>query len=123
MNLRNIANGLTQAINPNVEAKIYKSTGWTINPDRSRSPSYDPPVTAMVQVQEMSQKDLQHIDSLGLQGKFKTIYVNGEWYGLDRSEGQGGDIFEIDGKRWRVEYVPEGWGKLWTKVVVCLQLT
>ena len=121
MNLRAMANQLTQAVNPNIEATIYKSNGWTVNPDRSRTPAFDTPITMMIQKQAMTQSDLQHVDSMGLQGQFLSIYTNGNWCGLNRKANEGGDIFEFDGNKWRVISVPENWEN-WTRVIVCLQL-
>ena len=121
MNLRSIANQLTQSINPNIQANIYKSNGWTVNPDRSRTPAFDPPISMMIQKQAMSQADLQHIDSLGLQGQFISIYTDGNWCGLNRKASEGGDIFEFEGNKWRVISIPENWEN-WTRVIACLQL-
>ena len=119
MNLREIANIGIQAVNPNIEATIYKANGWTLNPDRSRTPAYDPPLTMMVQKQAMSQADLRHIDSMGLQGQFLSIYTNGNWCGLNRKANEGGDIFQIGSDKWRVISIPENWEN-WTRVIVCL---
>ncbi|HDZ1731999.1 TPA: hypothetical protein RRX54_004948, partial [Klebsiella pneumoniae] len=57
MNLHSIVRGAISAVNPRVEAQIYRSIGPIKNPDYSTSPGFSPPVTMMVQKQALSQAD------------------------------------------------------------------
>ena len=116
MNLNAIANQLIQVVNPDIVAAIYKSNGWAINPDRSRSPSFSSPITMGIQVQALSQGDIQHVDNMGLQGQFISIYTNGNWCGLNRKSNEGGDVFVFNGNQWRVQSIPENW-ETWTRVI------
>lgn len=120
MNLRGIANSVTRSVNPNVSAQIYKSSGYTTAADGSTVPAYDDPVTMQVQKQAISQRDLQHIDNINLQGQFVSIYTDGNWCGLNRKREQGGDLFVIGDDTWLVVSVPEIWPD-WTRVIACLQ--
>lgn len=122
MNLRAIANSVTKSVNPNVSAQIFKSIGNTTADDGSMTPSYAEAVTMDVQKQAVSQRDLQHIDNLNLQGVFVSIHTNGNWCGLGRKKDEGGDLFVIGDDTWLVVAVPENWPD-WTRVVACLQLT
>ncbi|EIC83987.1 hypothetical protein [Serratia sp. M24T3] len=122
MNLRGIANSVTQSINPNVSAQIYKSTGYDTADNGSMTPSYADAVTMDVQKQAISQNDLEHLDNLNLQGQFIGIYTNGNWCGMNRKKNEGGDLFVIGDDTWLVVAVPEIWPD-WTRVVACLQLT
>ncbi len=122
MNLRGIANTVTQSINPNVSAEIYKYKSYGVADDGSTKPVFEDPVTMDVQKQAISQPDLQHADNINLQGKFASIYTNGNWCGMDRKRGQGGDIFVIGDDTWLVVDVPEIWPD-WTRVIACLQTT
>lgn len=75
-----------------------------------------------IQRQELSFKDLQHVDGLNLQGQLCSIYLNGQIYGADRGTAKGGDKFVICGQTWLVVAVPEQWPD-WCRVILCLQVT
>lgn len=59
MDLNLIANGLTQSINPNVEALARISAGYGTAPDGSRAPQYLPDQGVMLQKQALN---LVHFD-------------------------------------------------------------
>jgi len=120
MNLRGIANAATRAINPNIPAQILASIGYTTSPDGSRVPGYADPVDVQIQRQELSQKDLLHIDGLNISGVLASIYINGNWYSVNRADGKGGDIIRFNEQEWLVIAVPELWPD-WTRVIACLQ--
>lgn len=122
MNLRSIANKATRAVNPNVSAQIYKSTGYTTADDGSVTPGYADPVTMQVQKQAVTQSDLLHLDNLNIQGQVVSIHTDGNWCGLNRKKGEGGDLFVIGDDTWLVVSVPEVWPD-WTRVIACLQIT
>ncbi|HBQ0463993.1 TPA: hypothetical protein L7I91_002608 [Klebsiella aerogenes] len=122
MNLHSIVSGAIGAVNPHVEAKIYRSVGAIKNPDYSTTPGFAEPVTMMVQKQALSQADIRHMDNLNIQGILVNIWTNGNWCGLDRDKQQGGDKFVIGDETWLVVAVPEIWPD-WTRVIACQQLT
>jgi hypothetical protein len=121
MDLHSIAAGAVGAVNPFVQASYIKATGTITNPDGSRTPSYADPVTLIVQKQELSFKDLQHVNGLNLQGIFCAVYLEGAAYGVARGAGTGGDKFVVDGQTWLVVAVPEMWPD-WCKVLLNLQV-
>lgn len=119
MNLRGIANSLTQVINPNVAGVFKVSTGSVTLPSGKREPGYsDVPVT--VQFQELSTQDLRQVDAVNIQGILRSAYLNGNFNGVNRPEQKGGDILVVDGKQWLVVKVPELWPD-WCRVIVNLQ--
>lgn len=122
MNLRQVANSATRRIHPNIPAQIYRSTGATVKPDGSQVPGYAPPVDIQVQMQAVSQRDLQHVDAINLQGQFVSFWVNGQFHGIQRKEGAGGDIIVVNGQQWLIVDVREIWA-LWTHCIGCLQVT
>lgn len=125
MNLRGIANSVTQAVNPNIPAQIKPSSGgWVTNPDGTREPQFGDPVDVAVQRQALTQKDLMHIDGLNMSGVFAPFYINGNWYSVNRPDGKGGDIILIPStsEEWLVVAVTELWPD-WTRVLACLQLS
>lgn len=122
MNLHGIAAGAIGAVNPFVPAMYYASTGSTTNPDGSRDPGYaaPQPIPGGVQKQELSYKDLQHVDGLNLQGILCSVYLSGQAFGVTRGS-KGGDKFVIAGQTWLVVAVPEQWPD-WCKVILNLQV-
>lgn len=120
MNLHRIAARAVGAVNPFVEAQVYRSTGSQKNADYSVTPDYAAPVTMRVQKQAVTQADIRHLDNLNLQGIFTSIYTAGNWCGINRPKQQGGDKFVIGDEAWLVVSVPENWPD-WTRVVACLQ--
>lgn len=121
MNLRQIANRMTRAINPNLSAEIYRSAGEVTAEDGSVTPSYDDMIIMQVQKQAVNQDDLKHIENQNIQGMLVSIYTNGNWCGMNRKKDQGGDLFVIGNDTWLVLAVPEIWPD-WTHAICVLQL-
>lgn len=126
MNLRQIANSVTQITNPNISATWVRSTGgYTTASDGTRTPTTSSP-SIMIQAQGLSAGDLQHIDALNIQGVKRSVHMYGNVQGVVRADQQGGDILqfpEIPGgtiKDWRVVQIMETWPE-WSRVVVVLQ--
>jgi hypothetical protein len=125
MNLHNIVNGSISAINPRVPGTYNQSTGYTTNPDGSRTPSYAQPVTIKIQLQALAFRDLQQLDALNIQGCKHAMYLYGDVEGIDRAAGRGGDTIVLDdGTTWLVTQVLENWNTTagWVKVAVTKQL-
>lgn len=122
MNLHSIATGAIGAVNPPIQAQVYQATGYTTAGDGSRTEGYAEPLTLMIQKQELSAKDLQHIDGLNLQGIFCSVFLNGSIYGVDRGSARGGDKFVFNGQTWLVVAVLEQWPD-WCRVILCLQVS
>lgn len=120
LNLRGLANGITSGINPNVQAIYRASTGNTTGANLKQVPTYAPDVTIPVQVQPMSNGDLQKLDGLNIQNVISKVYLNGSASAVVRSDMKGGDIFVIGGKTYLVEKVLEDW-PTWTSAALRLQ--
>lgn len=120
MNLHGIAAPVIAAVNPPVVATVRISTGYTTNPDGSRTPTYQTSaVTA--QVQALTYRDLQQIEGLNLNGTRRAIYLNGALNGVVRVSQRGGDLITLsDGTVWLTAYVFEQWPD-WVKVAATLQ--
>ena len=102
MNLHKIANAAIRRVNPNIPAVLKKYAGETTEVGRKKVPSYLPDQDVIIQLQPLSKEDLQHIDGMNLQGLIKAIYVNGNYFSVQREMEQGGDIFVINGEQWLV---------------------
>lgn len=122
MNLHNIAAGAISAVNPMTNVSWYQSAGNTVGPDGTPTPSYAAPVTLIVQQQAMSQKDLQHMAMMNIQGIFTKFYLNGAVYSINRVTQQGGDKFvDVIGRTWLVAAVLELWPD-WCAVAATVQV-
>ena len=122
MNLRQIANNATRSINPNIGAVLKKYAGETMGPGRKPQPSYLPDQEITIQLQPLSKGELQHVDGLNIQGLVKAIYVNGNYFSVQREKEQGGDIFVINGEKWLVVEPIELWPD-WCRLIVNLQVS
>lgn len=125
MNLYSLVTGAVSAINPMRRAKIAVAQGYTTNADGTRVPVYLPPRHVLAQVQELSSMDLQATDGLNLQGETKSIYLQGDWTGVVRADGRGGDVIQFDdGTVWLVNKIAENWlgRKGWVKVIATRQM-
>lgn len=122
MNLHGMVSGVINTVNPITLCQWFQSTGSVKNPDFSVTPSYAPPVELQVQQQAMTQKDLQHMAMLNIQGVFTKFWLNGASYGIDRVTQQGGDKFvDSNGRTWLVQAVLEIWPD-WCAVAATLQV-
>lgn len=120
MNLHNIVRSVIPAVNPDITATLCRSDGWTTGEGRQRIPKYLPDIQITIQLQPLSRGDLQHVDGLNMQGIFKSIHVNGNFWSVNRNQQKGGDLFIINGETWLVIEPLELWPD-WCRLLVALQ--
>ena len=127
MNLHGIARAAVSRVNPEISATLLKSTGYTTADDGARAPSYSQ-TTIKAQVQGVSGKDLVFLNNLGFQGVFRLVFVSGQFNGIIRADGKGGDILKFPDatggtvRDWRAVQVKETWPD-WSSVFVQMQST
>ena len=125
MNLRGIANALTQAINSNRSIVWQQSTGYATDASGKRTPTFNSQ-TVQAQIQPIDGSDLKHLDSLNIQGVFMSVYLYGNVAGLVRADQKGGDILQFSQvpggpvHSWVVTMVRETWPD-WSRVIATLQ--
>jgi len=123
-NLHQIVRGCISAVNPNVRVQIQSSTGQNTNPDFSQTPSYASPIVVRGQVQPLAQKDLQHTESLNLQGTLRALYVSGHLEGEVRVTMKGGDLVTVlegpNSGLYLINYIDEAWPS-WSRAIMTLQ--
>jgi len=125
MNLNAIANGIVTAVNPNVAATLFISTGNTVDANFVQQPTYDQ-IAVAAQVQPLTSGDIRQLDALNIQGAQKAIYLNGAALGISRIKQRGGDLIVFadgvmpEGNTWLVLASLEQWQN-WCKVAVSLQ--
>jgi hypothetical protein len=120
MDLRSIANTVTDTVNPNISVTVKVSTGYTIGSGLKQVPSYADPVTGFAQVQALTAADLRHLDGLNIQGATKSIILRGPLDAIVRVNSQGGDLVIIDSQTWLTVAVLEQW-PLWSRCAIQLQ--
>lgn len=128
MNLHSIVSGAIGTINPFVLCQLQMSTGYNVQPDGTQTPNYATFADVPVQVQALTYTDLMKMSGLNIQGTRRAVYLNGNWEGLNRQEGKGGDILtmpDLPGfpgpTTWLVAQVLEWWAD-WCKLAITLQL-
>jgi hypothetical protein len=125
MNLHNIVRGAIRAVNPEIIVTVQRSTGSTTNPDGTRVPTYETIRGVRAQMQALQYNDIAMLDGLNIQGERRSLYLNGNWEGLVRADGKGGDVITFpDGTVWLVAIVLENWAFRdgWVKVAVTRQV-
>jgi len=121
MNLHGIVRGAINIVNPDVPGVMQVSLGtYTTDAAGHRVPAYSEQ-NVTVQLQPLSYTDLQKIDGLNLQGIHKAAYVNGNFEGVNRLKGKGGDLLTVNGETWLITQPLEEWPD-WCKFVVTLQV-
>ena len=121
MNLHQVVSSAIGAVNPNAPVIVQTSAGNSVNPDGSVVPTFNPPFSAIAQVQELTTRDLRQLDGLNIQGSSRAIYLNGEVDAIVRVSQRGGDLITLaDGSVWLTTHVLEQWPD-WVKVSVTLQ--
>lgn len=123
MNLHAIVRPAIGAVNPDTLGTLFSCTGYTTAANGKQRPTYDRTDNVGMQVQPLSSKEIEHLDSLNIQNASRAVYVNGIVKGIDRKSGAGGDLLEFNGATWLVVAVLETWdGATWTKVAVTKQM-
>lgn len=120
MNLHAIANSVVKAVNPNTLATVMQNTGFTTNADFTRTPTYNTTNDVPIQVQGVKEDELEHMASMNIEGILRSVHLNGDWRGIARASGTGGDQLQFGGFTWLVVWVYESWAD-WSRVIVAQQ--
>lgn len=134
INLRASANRLTRGINPNITVTLKRSTGFTKDASFRQVPTYAADETISVQVQALTQKEIEHLDKLNISNGQASVYADVQLSSIDRPSQSGGDIIvfgtdnatplQLRGQTWLVVALLEGWvGSGWCKAAITSQMT
>jgi hypothetical protein len=125
VNLHRAVAPLVGVINPNLLVTVMQSIGYATAADGTQTPAYQSYANVRAQVQALSYTDILKMDGLAIQGNRRAIYLSGNWQGLNRAAGKGGDLIIIPcgpaAGTWLVAQVLEAWAT-WTKVEVTQQM-
>lgn len=119
MNVRQLAAEATGAVNTPVAVTIESSTGYTTNADGTQAPTYTT-IQTTGSVQALTGKDIERLNGLNVQGVLSKIYLNGNYEGLFRVTGKGGDLIKYGGQTYLVASVMERWAD-WCCLALTLQ--
>jgi len=128
MNLRAIANGAIQAINPNIPVTVLQPNGYTVDPATRRQVPAFTETPGFGQVQALDGDDLRQINGLNIQGTIRAVYLYGSVAGVIRPDQQPNAVLRftsdeggvIRPRDWGVFKVLETW-PTWCKVAVVYQ--
>jgi hypothetical protein len=127
MDLRTIANQVSNCVNGNLIVTVLRSTGFTTGAGYKQVPTYAAPVSGPAQLQALDSSELRQVEGLNLQGAIRGIYLRGALAGVVRPNGTGGDLVIIAPPApaafvgtWLCVKILETW-PLWAKAVVVLQ--
>lgn len=119
MNLRDIANRATRAVNPNLTVVWRRYTGYTTAASGKTVAAYAAAANVVAQVQALTKKEVEHIDAMNLSPCERAAYVNGQLQAYDRVAQTGGDFLYFENRWWKVMAILEGWTTAgWCKVAL-----
>lgn len=121
MNLHSIASAAISAVNPMIPVTIKSSTGYTTGADGTQTPNCST-TTASGQRQALSSGDISRMNSLNIQGVSEKLYLTGNYEGVFRVLGKGGDVVSFGGQTYLVTTVLERWPD-WCCLGLTLQTT
>ena len=130
MNLHGIVGAAIGAVNPRVVVRFQSSAGYEKGTSGGRrNPLYNTPVDVVAQVQDLAQRDLNHLEGLNIAGSSRKIYLFGIVNSVVRVNKLGGDLITLpilpnspvyDGSIYLTTAVLEQWPD-WCCVSVTLQ--
>lgn len=129
MDLRTIANAVSNCVNPNIIVRLQTSAGSTLGAAGRQQPQYNPAITGPAQIQALDNVDLKKIEGMNISGSVRAIYMKGNLAGVIRPDSKGGDLITVPAAPgvpalfvglWLTAKVLESW-PLWTKVVIVKQ--
>lgn len=119
MNLHATVRGAIQRVNPDVPGDVYFSTGkQTVR--GIVTPGFVLLPADRLQVQAMSHDDLYHLNGLAYAGNMQKLYAYGNFSGIVRPDGKGGDLVRLGTEWWAVQHVLEWWPG-WCSVAITRQ--
>ncbi len=130
LNLHAAVRGVIPAVNADTPGWWYQNKGAIVAADGTQTASYGTPVSAPMQVQPPSGRDLRYAEYLQMQGIIRTVWMFSNPGGINRVNQLGNDLLlfpqwpSAPNDVWMVEIPDETWGVPaggWTKVLAVLQ--
>jgi hypothetical protein len=118
-NIRSAVRGAVQQLNEDTPGTVYVSTGRT-NTGGILTPTYAS-VAAYLQVQAQDHDSIQHNRGLEYSGSYYTVYAYGDFSDIERPDGKGGDVVNMNNRYYYISQVFEWWPD-WCSFEVTRQL-
>lgn len=118
MNLNALAGAAIASIEPPLQVLIRRSIGSGEDASGRVVPQYADPIETQGDKQSLSGSDVYKLQGLNVQGVVCKMYLNGNYEGLFRATGGGGDLLIFENQTYLVGAVLERWSD-WC----CLALT
>jgi hypothetical protein len=122
MNLHQIVRGAIASVNPDQLGLVRISNGYTTASDGTRKPKYDDFPNQTIQEQPLSGREVEHLDSLNIQGVMRGFFLNGNIQGAVRPIQAGGDLIIVPSGTYLVVHVFATWATGWCHVGGALQM-
>ena len=119
MNLHRIAASATRTVTPGLPAVVKQSAGYTTATDGSQVPAYTL-TQATADLQALTGRDIERLNGLNVQGVTEKAYLTGNFEGVFRVLGKGGDLLVVNGRTYLVSAVLERWPD-WCCVALTMQ--
>ena len=121
MNLHQLVRGVVGAVNPDISVSVMPSTGSTEDDTGRSIPSYGTTIQTTGQKQPVTGRDIERFQQQNIQGVTCKMHLNGNYEGLFRVLGKGGDLLQFEGRTYLVASVMERWPD-WCCVALTMQL-
>ena len=122
MNLHQRVSSHIARVNPYIPVSVMPSSGYTTAADGTQTPSYGTTINTTGQVQPLSATDLKRLQGLNIQEVTQKLYINGNFEGVFRVLGKGGDLVQMKGQTYLVNIVLERWPD-WCAVGIVMQVS
>jgi hypothetical protein len=121
VNLHQLVRGVVGAVNPDIPVSVMPSTGSTEDDTGRSIPSYGTTIQTTGQKQPVTGRDIERFQQQNIQGVTCKMHLNGNYEGLFRVLGKGGDLLQFEGRTYLVASVMERWPD-WCCVALTMQL-
>jgi hypothetical protein len=121
VNLHQLVRGVVGAVNPDIPVSVMPSTGSTEDDTGRSIPSYGTTIQTTGQKQSVTGRDIERFQQQNIQGVTCKMHLNGNYEGLFRVLGKGGDLLQFEGRTYLVASVMERWPD-WCCVALTMQL-
>jgi len=108
LNMHALVRSAIQRVNPDTSGTVYVSTGaQTVR--GIKTPTFAVLPAERLQVQAFTHDSLYHLNGLNYAGGMFNLYAYGNFSGVSRPDGKGGDLVNLNGEWWAVQHVLEWW--------------
>lgn len=120
MNLHGLVRGVICAVNPDIPVTVQPSTGSAEDESGRTVPAYGTPIETTGQKQPLTGRDVERFQQQNIQGVTCKMHLNGNYEGLFRVLGKGGDLLLFEGRTYLIASVMERWPD-WCCVALTMQ--